>query len=177
MFRCLSVVIFLLVVVCCSRASDEKAPPLIVQNAAGKEKAFGSAELGNLPPKKIRAKDPHSGVTADYEGVLLADLLRAAGVTLGKELRGPFLATYVLAEAKDGYRVVYSIGEIDPDTGNAQILVAHKKNGDPLPVSEGPYRFVLPQDKRGARWIRQLTRVSVHQLPAQTPAKPPKDGE
>jgi hypothetical protein len=107
--------------------------------------------------------------------VLLPDLLRAAGATFGKELRGPLLAAYVLAEAKDGYRVVYSIGEVDPDTGNAQILVADKKNGDPLPVAEGPYRFVLPQDKRAARWIRQTTRISVHQLPGQAPAKLPKN--
>ena len=107
--------------------------------------------------------------------MLLPDLLLAAGVTLGKELRGPLLAAYVLAEAPDGYRVVYSIGEIDPGTGNAQILVANKKNGDPLPVSEGPFRFVVPQDKRGARWIRQVTRVSVHQLPEQAPAKRSRD--
>ena len=156
-------------------AADEKARALVVRNAAGKETAISAVAWGKLPQKKIQAKDPHSGLTSDYEGVLLADLLRAAGVTLGKELRGPRLAAYVLAEAADGYRVVYSIGEIDPDTGNAQILVANKKNGDPLPLSEGPYRFVVPQDKRAARWIRQVTRISVHQLPEQGPAKRHKD--
>jgi hypothetical protein len=156
-------------------AADDGAPALIVQNAAGKERAFGPAVWGKLPQKKIQAKDPHSGLTSIYEGVLLSDLVRAAGASLGKELRGPFLAAYVLAEAKDGYRVVYSIGEVDPDTGNAQILVANKKNGEPLSALEGPYRFVLPQDKRGARWIRQVTRVSLHQLPAPASAKPSKD--
>ena len=95
-------------------APDEKASALVVRNAAGKETAFSPAELGKLPQMKIQAKDPHSGLTSDYEGVLLPDLLRAAGVTLGKELRGPLLAAYVLAEAADGYRVIYSIGEIDP---------------------------------------------------------------
>ena len=150
MFRCLSIVALLvggaLHALC---AAEEKAPALSVRNAAGKETVLGPAEWGKLPQKKIQAKDPHSAVTSVYEGVLLSDLLRAAGVTLGKELRGPLLAAYVLAEAKDGYRVVYSIGEIDPATGNAQILVANKKNGAPLSASEGPYRFVLPQDKRG----------------------------
>jgi hypothetical protein len=176
MFRCLSVLAILIggaMHALC--AAEEKAPALIVHNAAGKETAFSPAVWGKLPQKKIEVKDPHSGVTSVYEGVLLSDLLRAAGVTLGKELRGPLLATYVLAEAKDGYRVIYSIGEVDPDIGNALILVANKKNGEPLSGSEGPYRFVLPQDKRGARWIRQVTRVSLHQLPAQAPAKSPKD--
>jgi hypothetical protein len=94
---------------------------------------------------------------------------------LGATPACPLLAAYVLAEAKDGYQVVYSVGEIDPDTGNAQILVANKKNGEPLSATEGPYRFVLPQDKRGARWIRQVQRVSLHQLPAPAPARPTKD--
>jgi hypothetical protein len=156
-------------------AAEEKTPTLTLLNASGKETTFSPAEWGKLPPKKIKAKDPHSGVTSLYEGVLLSDLVRAAGAPLGKELRGPLLAAYVLAEGKDGYRVVYSIGEIDPDTGNAQILVANKKNGEPLSDFEGPYRLVLPQDKRGARWIRQVTRVSLHEVPAPAPAKPPKD--
>jgi hypothetical protein len=83
-------------------AADERAPALVVQNAAGKITAFSPAAWSKLPQKKVEAKDPHSGVTSVYEGVLLSDLVRAAGAPLGKELRGPLLAAYVLAEAKDG---------------------------------------------------------------------------
>ena len=176
MFRCLCVFALLVgggIHALC--AADERATALVLQNAAGKETTVSPPVWGKLPQKKMEAKDPHSGVTSVYEGVLLSDLVRAAGAPLGEELRGPLLAGYVLAEAKDGYRVVYSIGEVDPDTGNAQILVANKKNGEPLSATEGPYRFVLPQDKRGARWIRQVLRVSLHQLPAPASAKPTKD--
>ena len=70
-------------------AAEEKAPALSVRNAAGKETVLGPAEWGKLPQKKIQAKDPHSAVTSVYEGVLLSDLLRAAGVTLGKVAPGP----------------------------------------------------------------------------------------
>jgi hypothetical protein len=144
---------------------------LVVKNAEGKETKFTTSEWAKLPRQKISAKDPHSGATFDYEGVLLPELLRAAGVTFGKDLKGPRLAAYVLAEAKDGYRVVYSIGEIDPDTGNIQILVVDKKNGATLPAAEGPFRFVIPQDKRAARWIRQVNGITLHQLPAPTAKK------
>jgi hypothetical protein len=144
---------------------DGTAPLLIVKNAEGIETKFTADAWAKLPRQKVRAKDPHSASTFEYEGVLLPDLLKAAGVTFGKDLKGPRLAAYVLAEAKDGYRVIYSIGEIDPDTGNMQILVADKKDGGALPAAEGPVRFVLPQDKRAARWIRQVTGISVHQLP------------
>jgi hypothetical protein len=154
--------------------AEKKAPALIVRNSAGKEMAFGPAEWDDLPQNGVH-KAAHSGVTSVYEGVLLSDLLGAAGVTLGKELRGPLLAAYVLAEAKDGFRVVYSIGEIDPETGTAPILVANKKNGKPLSALEGPYRFVLPQDKQATRWLRQVTRVSLHQLPPPAIANPHMD--
>jgi hypothetical protein len=149
------------------RNEDGAAPLLVVKNAEGKETRLTAAEWAKLPQQKVRAKDPHSGATFEYEGVFLPDVLKAAGITFGKDLKGPRLAAYVLAEAKDGYRVIYSIGEVDPDTGNIQILVANKKDGAALAGAEGPVRFVVPQDKRAARWIRQVSGISVHQLPLQ----------
>jgi hypothetical protein len=150
-----------------ARGEDGAAPLLVVKNVEGKETKFGADEWAKLPRQKVRAKDAHSGATFEFEGVSLPDVLRAAGVTFGKDLKGPRLAAYVLAEAKDGYRVVYSIGEVDPDTGNIQILVADKKDGNALTGTEGPVRLVVPQDKRPARWIRMVTGISVHQLPPQ----------
>lgn len=139
------------------RSADDAAPLLVVKNADGKETRFSADAWAKLPHQKLRAKGPHSGTTFEYEGVLLPDVLKSAGVTFGKDLKGPRLAAYVLAEAKDGYRVVYSIGEVDPDTGNIQILVADKKDGNVLTGTEGTIRLVVPQDKRPARWIRMVT--------------------
>jgi hypothetical protein len=34
-------------------------------------------------------------------------------VPQGEALRGPAMTTYVLAEAADGYRVVFSLAELD----------------------------------------------------------------
>ena len=152
----------------------EARPSLFVRNAAGKETKFSVEELAKLPQTKIEAKDPHSGVAAEYEGVLLHELLTAGGATFGKDLRGPLLASYVLATAKDGYRVVFSIGEVDQNTGGAQLLLAYKKNGKPMTDPEGEFRIVAPQDKRAARWIRQVKSITLHQLPPDAPAKSSK---
>ena len=160
-----------------SSASYQKGdtgPSLLVRNAAGKETKFGVEDLAKLPQTKIDAKDPHSGVAAEYDGVLLHELLGAAGATFGKDLRGPLLASYVLATAKDGYRVVFSIGEVDPNTGGAQLLLAYKKNGKPMTDPEGEFRIVAPQDKRAARWIRQVTSITLNQLPAEAAVKSSK---
>ena len=91
-----------------------------------------------------------------YEGVPLREILKRAGVPLGKELRGKALASYILAKAHDGYEVVFSLGEIDATFGNESILVADKRDGKPLFGYQGPFRLVCPNDKAGARSVRML---------------------
>jgi hypothetical protein len=56
---------------------------------------------GYMPWKKLSVVNPHDKKTESYEGVLLEELLRKAGVPQGESLRGSSMATYVLAEAAD----------------------------------------------------------------------------
>ena len=79
-------------------------------------------------------------------------------------MRGRALTTYVLAEALDGYQVVFSIGELDPSFADNQILVADKANGKPLFGDDGAFRIVAPREKRAARSVRMLTKLEVVQL-------------
>ena len=39
------------------------------------------------------------------------------------------MAIYVLAEAKDGYRVVFALAELDPAFTDSKVLVAYAANG------------------------------------------------
>jgi hypothetical protein len=55
-----------------------------------------------------------------------------------------------LVEAADGYRVVIALPEIDPAFTNKQILLAFLRDGKPLDQKEGPYRIVIPDEKRMA---------------------------
>lgn len=64
------------------------------------------------------------------------------------------MATYVLAEAADRYRVLYSFAELDSDFQDSEVIVADTMNGLPLGEKQGPLRMVAPHDKRSARWIR-----------------------
>jgi len=106
----------------------------------------------------------NGGLERQYEGVWLHEILRKAGVPLGEQLRGRALTTYVLAEALDGYQVVFSIGELDPSFADNQILVADKANGKPLFGDDGAFRIVAPREKRAARSVRMLTKLEVVQL-------------
>ena len=82
----------------------------------------------------------------------------------GAALRGKALAGYVLAEAQDGYQVVFSLGELDPAFIDNEILLADTANGKPLFGAQGRFRLVVPKDKPGARSVRMLTRLEVVQL-------------
>ena len=85
-----------------------------------------------------------------YEGVLVGELLKRAGVPLGAELRGNAVASYVVASAADGYQVVFSLAELDPAFTSNQIMVADTIDGKPLFGYQGPLRIVA-QRPAGAR--------------------------
>jgi len=71
------------------------------------------------------------------------------------------MATYVLAEAADGYSVLYSLAELDSDFQDSEVIVADTMNGSPLGEKQGPFKMVAPHDKRPARWIRMLKSLTV----------------
>jgi DMSO/TMAO reductase YedYZ molybdopterin-dependent catalytic subunit len=121
-------------------------------------------ELATLPRHEVRARD-RDGKEATFAGVALVDLLRLAGVPLGQELRGQHLATYLLIEAADGYRVVFALPELDPAFTDREVLLADRRDGQPLAAAEGPLRLIVPGEKRHARWIRQVLSGTIRRAP------------
>ncbi|MGA9511441.1 MAG: hypothetical protein WBV55_22660 [Candidatus Sulfotelmatobacter sp.] len=67
----------------------------------------------------------------------------------------------MLVEAADGYRVVIALPEIDPAFSDKQFILAFSKDGKLLNDKKGPYRIDIPEEKRPARWIRQVTALRV----------------
>ena len=74
-------------------------------------------------------------------------------------------ASRAVATARDGYRVAYSIGEIDSGTADKHVLIADKLDGKPLGERDGPYQVVVEADFRPARSARMLERVELMRLP------------
>jgi DMSO/TMAO reductase YedYZ molybdopterin-dependent catalytic subunit len=108
--------------------------------------------------QKVKERD---GKEHEFKGVALIELLEKAGVTTGSKLRGENLTKYVLIKAADGYEVIYSLAEIDPEFTDQVIIVATEKDGQPLPAGEGPFRIITPNDKKPARWIREVRAIKV----------------
>lgn len=123
------------------------------------------ADLAKMPRTSATVKaEGEKGAENTYEGALLYDILKEAGAPLDKQLTGKALASYILAEARDGYQVVYTLAELDPNFGANKIIIADTLNGKPLPENQGPFRLVVPGDKKGARSIRMLEKISVVRL-------------
>ncbi len=145
---------------------------LLVRNEAGKTITLTPAGFAKLPQATVHDKIPHTDQDAAYEGVLLHELLQAAGVAFkdpaapDKELPPGLRTAYVLVEAADGYQVVFSIPEIHPGLGGREVLLANRVNGEPLSEKLAPYQVIVPGSDLHARWIRQVTRIMVQSATA-----------
>lgn len=122
-----------------------------------------AVDLSTLTRHRVSAED--HGQKALFEGVLLSDVLAKAGVEFGAKLRGPAISRYATVVARDGYRVTFSLGELDPEFTNLGVIVADMRDGKPLSAEEGPRRLVVPGDKHGSRWARQVASIVVAEPP------------
>lgn len=137
-------------------------PKLTIRNG-DQAVTLSIADLSEMPLSRLSTDGPEA---AEYEGVTLVELLKRVGVTFGQTFRGPRLATYLLATARDGYRVVIALPEIDPDfSRHPGALVAIRQNGKPLAPRDGPLQVILPGDTRHARWMRGLASLTVRAAP------------
>jgi hypothetical protein len=117
-------------------------------------------DLKNFPSLEVKAMD-RSGKQRTFKGALLATVLDSAGVKMGKALRGKNLVKYILITAVDGYQVIFSLPEIDPEfTLNTVLLTTHV-DGEPLPKGEGPFRLIAPQDSQQSRWVREISTIKI----------------
>jgi DMSO/TMAO reductase YedYZ molybdopterin-dependent catalytic subunit len=117
-------------------------------------------DLKAMPSARVTAKD-HDGTTAVYEGVPLYVVLSKAAVPQGESLRGEALQLVVLVKAADGYKAALSLAESDPMFMDKQVLLAYKRNAADLDAKTGPLRLVISDEKRQARWVRQVTELEI----------------
>jgi DMSO/TMAO reductase YedYZ molybdopterin-dependent catalytic subunit len=142
--------------------AQDAQPTVQVTGAVKQSLTLSADDLAKMPRATVRTTS--NGMETVYEGVWLHEVLKKAGVPQGEELRGKALSNYVLAEAQDGYQVVFSLGELDPAFIDNEILLAATANGKPLFGAQGRFRLVVPKDKPGARSVRMLTKLEVVQV-------------
>jgi hypothetical protein len=116
--------------------------------------------LEGLPHRTLTATE-ENGETGTYSGVELGVFLAYNGAPRGMAIHGRAVADYVVVRASDGYRAVFSLCELDPSFTDKIVLLADKRNGTLIGSDLGPFHLVIPDEKHHARWIRNVTDISV----------------
>jgi hypothetical protein len=136
---------------------------LTIKTYEGKTLTLSPDELAALPHKSVSVFNAHSKANETYSGVPLADLLSKVGVPLGENVRGKLFMVGVVAEGMDNYRVLYSLAEVDPAIHTGDVIVADTLDGQKL-TKDGAFKMVSSGEKRPARWVRNLSSISVIQV-------------
>ncbi len=125
----------------------------------GKKSAEWTApKLAGLPHETIQATNEHTQAQETYSGVPLMALLVELGVP--QKLKGNDFRLYVVAEGRDGNKVVYSLGEISPDLHDGSVLLADSVDGKPL-ADNGPIELICSGEHRPARWVQGVISIKV----------------
>ncbi|HEY3686523.1 MAG TPA: hypothetical protein VGL93_26050 [Streptosporangiaceae bacterium] len=118
------------------------------------------AALRAFPARTVRAEFACScGDLRRYvfAGPLLYDVVMAAAPAFDPA-RAKDRVRYLLSvTGADGHQATLSWGEIDPDYGDAGVLLATEIDDRPLDA-EGP-QLAVPRDKGGSRYVSQVTEI------------------
>jgi hypothetical protein len=122
--------------------------------------SFSAAVLRKLPAEQVEVsfQTARGAEKSSYTGVLLWTLLGEAE-EIDDPAKGAELRHTIKITGRDGYTVVISTGEIAPDFGGKAAMVAYERNGEAL--GDNALRVVMPGDKRGGRYVRDVAEIEV----------------
>ncbi|HTR04129.1 MAG TPA: hypothetical protein VMN82_13105 [Thermoanaerobaculia bacterium] len=125
--------------------SAENPPPVLKMPGAADRSIAPESLLGNRS-RDVRLEDS-SGDVKIYHGVPLLEVLEQNGLDL-KTMAGQrrTAAEVVLASGRDGYTVVFSIGELIASRANPKVFLVAETAAGFLPENEGPVRLIVYGD-------------------------------
>jgi hypothetical protein len=142
------------------RAADAPAGELSLTGQVAHPQQFSLDKLKSLASQQVQVSflSERGEQKMSFTGVPLWALLGEAG-GLADTAKGAALHHTIKVTAKDGYWVVISTGEIDPGLGDKPAMIAYQRD-DEAPGASG-FRLVMPGDKHGARYVRDVVAIDV----------------
>ncbi|USX54587.1 molybdopterin-binding protein [Lentzea sp. HUAS12] len=106
----------------------------------------------NVQYRTTRVREVHQ-----VQGVPLHDVLGRVGLRTSEGSKMDELSFVVVASSADGYRVLLSWAEVDPEFGACSALLATRYNGRLLTRPT----LVTPRDGRASRYVRDVARLEI----------------
>jgi len=116
------------------------------------------ATLAALPHNNVSVFSEHLKANQTFSGVPLTDLLTKLGVP--NDEHGKTLKLYLVVLGSDGYKVVYSLGEVTPSISSSTVIIADSLEGKQI-AGEGSLQLVDSGDKAHSRWVRNPVSIKV----------------
>lgn len=130
---------------------------VLITGDVADERVIDTADLDARAgaPHEVRYATRRCRETHLVQGVPLHDVLAEACPRFDGRLKMGRLNVVVLALSEDGYQVVLSLAEIDPEFGACAALLATRYNGQALVRPT----LVMPCDGRSSRYVRNLCQL------------------
>jgi DMSO/TMAO reductase YedYZ molybdopterin-dependent catalytic subunit len=141
---------------------DVSGPAFVVTGQVQTPKKIYWHDLKKLPvtQENITYFAGGSVTTQSFTGVLLWDLLQSVGIVTNPNIKNDILRKTIVVTGSDGYETVFTAGEISPNFGGNQIMIAYLVNDQPL-GAQGPTRIAAPSDKQGGRFVSNIVKIEV----------------
>ena len=142
------------------RAQDATASAVTLTGKIARPGPLTLDALRKLPAQQVQVSfQSERGTTnAAFTGAPLWSVLQEAGGLTDTEKSGPLHHTLKVS-GRDGYFVIFSTGELAPDFGGEQAILAYQQNDQKLGGTG--FRLVMPGDKLGGRNVRDVVAIDV----------------
>jgi molybdate transport system substrate-binding protein len=133
---------------------------------------FPASSLRTLPATTVMVTlrtDKGTQGVASYTGVLLSTIILRSAPLANPSFKNDLLRQFVTVGATDGYQTTIGMGEILPQFGHQQVILAYERNGKPLGPDEGAIRLIVPGDTLAGRWVSNVNSIVVG-VPVGTPS-------
>lgn len=118
------------------------------------------ARVQQLPSRTVLVTG-HDGETAIYTGALLSDVLSAGCQSIAGMTKRNRVEAVVRVDAVDDYHAVVGMIEADTSFRTNPVLLTWARDGVALDKHDGPFQLIVPDDRRHARNVRRVNRLSI----------------
>ena len=147
------------------KAAATPSTSLTVALLDGTTHVYSPEQFKALPHVSVHVHNAHNNQDETYSGVPVDTLVnptKGAGDPVSPAHPSPNVQV-IVAGATDNFHVVITMCDANPQCRTGQTIVADTLDGKPL-ANDGAFKLVLTEDKKPARWARNLSSLTVKAL-------------